>query len=396
MNKPTTKLLDNLAYGLVALFALDRLFKLAAVIHFFRRTPPPDPQPWPSVTLLQPITRGASSLATNLHTRATLDYPANVQHLLICDTHDHATQATCRTHLNKFPALHAEIILANPNSMPLATKIEKLNAALPHATGDILCFVDDDIALRPKALQILSSHLLQPQTGAVFGLACYTNWHTTWSSLMTLFVNSNACLSYIPLTYLTDPFTITGHCFALRRTTFQAAGGLDGLNDRVDDDHELVRRVRRLDLRCVQTPLIYDVNNDLDSLQAYAIQMKRWFIFPRQAMLPFLTPKEQLVSLLSSICHLLPSLIALLALVFQRQSAIRALGISLGLLGTVHALCEVRYLKRPTPLSRWPLLAIVALFTPLHILAVLLSNNQIEWRGQRVLILKGGKMEVIP
>ena len=46
----------------VVLFCLDRLLKLAAVVHFFRRRRPAAPPFWPSVTLLQPITRGAHGL----------------------------------------------------------------------------------------------------------------------------------------------------------------------------------------------------------------------------------------------------------------------------------------------------------------------------------------------
>jgi ceramide glucosyltransferase len=53
------------------------------------------------------------------------------------------------------------------------------------------------------AARILIPFLYQPQVGAVFGLACYTNWRALWSSLMSGFVNANALLSYIPISYLT-------------------------------------------------------------------------------------------------------------------------------------------------------------------------------------------------
>jgi len=58
-------------------------------------------------------------------------------------------------------------------------------------------------------------------------------------------------------------------------------------------------------------------------------------------------------------------------------------------------LCEACYLKRRTPLRRWPLLPIVALITPLQVLWSLLSNEEIEWRGQRLRIRRGGHMEVL-
>ena len=245
------------------------------------------------------------------------------------------------------------------------------------------------------AARLIIPYLYQPGAGAVFGLACYTNWRTLWSSLMSMFVNANALLSYIPITYLTAPYTITGHCFALRREVFQAAGGFDGLERRIDDDHDLARRVRQQNLRCIQTPMIYDVDNDFDSLQAYNTQVKRWFIFPRQAMLPYLTPWEQATSFIGSVSNLLPGLLVLLALVTRKRSALRALGMCMGLFGAVYALCQLHYLKRHMPLKRWLLLPVVAFITPFQVLAALFSNEEIEWRGQRLRIRRGGKMEVV-
>lgn len=80
MNRRLPRLLDGVAYGLCILFGLDRVLKHLAVWHFFRRPQPEQPSAWPTVTLLQPITRGASNLATSLRTRARLDYPATIQH----------------------------------------------------------------------------------------------------------------------------------------------------------------------------------------------------------------------------------------------------------------------------------------------------------------------------
>ena len=37
----------------------------------------------------------------------------------------------------------------------------------------------------------------------------------------------------------------TGHCFALSRETFADVGGFTDLERRVDDDHEIARRVRK-------------------------------------------------------------------------------------------------------------------------------------------------------
>lgn len=396
MNRSRLSLLDLLAYGLGLLFALDRLLKLAAVVHFFRRPAPPPPETWPTVTLLQPITRGAGGLGAALQARTRLVYPGAIQHLFICDAGDSESQEIVRACLGEFPMLRAEVVLVEAVRAAVASKIGKLQAALPKASGEVLCFMDDDVSPRPDALRLLIPYLYQPHVGAAFGLPCYTNWRTAWSSLMSGLVNANMLLSFVALTYLCDPFRITGHIVAFRRGSFMDVGGLDGLEQHIDDDFELARHLHVRGLRSVQTPLVYDIDNELLSPAAYAAQLKRWFVLPRQAMMPSLSPWQRLVATLTSVALPLPSIVGLLALLTRSRSALIALGSSLGIFGIVYAIGETRYLKGRTPLSRRPLLVLVALLTPLQIARALLSNDVIEWRGQQLRVYRDGTVEVKP
>jgi ceramide glucosyltransferase len=393
-----TRALDYTAGALEAFFLIDRLLKLWAVVRFFRHAPAAPPARWPTVTLIQPITRGSSHLRENLRMRARLEYPELVQHVMVCDECDAAAQEACRELFAEERAVQGKVVLVSAEGVPgmaVASKTAKLQAALPSATGEVLCFVDDDIGLRPQTLRLLVRDLMRPGVGATFGLACYRSWETIWSSLMSLFVNANALPTYIPATFLTEPFTITGHCFALRRETLAAVGEFAAMEARIDDDHDLAQRLRQRGLRLVQTPMIYDVWNDLGSWRAYAVQMKRWFVFPRQALLPCLTPRDRSVTLLGSLGNLVPPLLAMLGIASGRMSAWRALGISLTLSGGIQLLCEVAYLRRRTPALRWLLLPVVQVFAPVHIVHALISNSEIEWRGQRMRIKPGGSFEVV-
>jgi ceramide glucosyltransferase len=389
------KKLDRWVIILATLFCLDRLLKAVAVALFFRRPPPAAPATWPSVTLLQPITRGVHDLAHNLERRLQLDYPAPIQQLLICDRDDAASQALCQAVRSRHPQADIQLVIVAAKTGDLASKIEKLRAALPQARGEVLCFVDDDVAPRPAALRQLIAYLGEPQAGATFGLACYTNWRTFWSSVMSGFVNANALLSYIPVTYLAEPFTITGHCFALRREIFEAVGGLEDMAGRIDDDHELARRLRRHGLRCIQTPMIYDVDNDLPTLTAYLAQMQRWFVFPRLLMAPYLSRREQIVTALGSAGTLLPSLIALLALWSRSRRALRGFAAMLGAFAAVYLAGERRYLGRAAPLGRLAALAVAAVVAPLQIVWGLSAGREVRWRGQRLRIRRGGIVEVL-
>ena len=277
---------------------------------------------------------------------------------------------------------------------PIATKVEKLNAALPHATGEILAFVDDDILLRPYAVDQLVRYLQNRRAGAVFGLAVYTNWSNIPSSLLSAFVNANALLSYVPLTYLADPYTITGHFYALRREVFAAVGGLDGMDGRFDDDHELARRVARYGLRNVQTPVIYDVDNRLSSFDGYTNQMRRWFIIPRQTMAPFLTPYQQFASLLGSAGSLIPPLLGLLTIL--GGAILAPFTVTMALYAAVYAWCARACLARTTPPIRWPWILLSALIAPIQALAGLLGGTDFHWRGQHIRLHPGGRYDILP
>lgn len=388
----------NLACILATIFALDRLLKLLAVVSFFRRSRPAAPEQWPTVTLLQPITRGASNLLEALRARARLEYPASIQHLLICDAQDTESQAVVAAYLDEFPGLCAELILVEPENKAIGTvarKLDKLQAALPRASGAVLCFVDDDVILRPDSLNMLVPYLFAPEVGVAFGLPCFTNWQTIWSSLISMLINAHMLLSFVSLTFLTAPIRINGHVFAFRREVFERVGGFDGLEGQIDDEFSIPQRLRAYGLRAVQTQLIYGIDNALDSARAYNRQFKRWFVMPRQAMMPALTLRQKLIAGSVSFALPLPGMVALLALWMRRRSAWLALVSSLSVFAAVYALCERRYLQRPMPLRRWLLLPVVAMWTPLHIVWTMLHGNEVEWRGQRLLLRRDGTAEIV-
>lgn len=386
---------ERLAWWLAALFAADRAVKLLALEHRFRRNVPPEPAQWPTVSLLQPITRGAGDLARNLRARALMRYPGVMQHLFICDAADAQAQATCNALLLDFPALHG-VVITVPSATGVAAKITKLRMALPQATSDVLCCMDDDVAPYPDTLTRLIPYLALPRAGAAFGLPCFTNWDTPWASLLSGFANANMPLSFVALAYLTDPFRITGQVAAFPRATFAAVGGLEGLDAQLDDDFALAQRLAAHGLRAVQAPVVYAIDNPLPTARAFQRQLRRWFVLPRQAMLPHLNLWQQCVAALTGGPVLLvPGILAALALPQGGRGARRALAACLAVFGAAYALTERRYLRGRIPWRRWPLLGVVAVVTPLHAALTLLGRDEIEWRGQRLRVRRDGTFTVI-
>lgn len=385
---------EALALGALLLYAADRAVKVALIQRFFARPLPPAPMKWPSVSLIQPVTRGATNLSANLTARFAQDYPGTLEHIVVCDSADTESQEVCRAALPsaRFCSIPPDI----PDSV-VATKVGKMTAGAGVATGDVIVFLDDDIGLPPDAIQVLVRYLLAPGIGAGFGLACQRSWENDPSSLLSAFVNANALTGYIPLAECIEPYTVTGHWFGMTRETFTSVGGMDGFAGRFDDDHEFARRVRKAGKRIVQTPVIYDVSNHLPTWRNYFKQMRRWFVIPKQGMLPHLTPRENAWTTLLSVGNLLPTIAALLTLFAPSLLTLASVAVIFVLFIVTYFSLEGRYLPRRTPLHRLPLLPLVAFLIPAQILAQLLIPGEvIEWRGQRMRVLRGGRTEILP
>ena len=378
---------------LAVLYILDRAWKMIAIFHFFRSQPPPEPGKLPSLSLIQPVTASPNDLRAVLSLRAQLHYPGRLEQVIVCDEQDADSQAVCREVMERFPAWKPRLALAK-SADGVAMKSVKQITGVEFATGDFLCFVDDDILLREDTLAVMARHLLPAEVGAVFGIACYTNWRSLWGGLMSAFVNANALLNYIPMSYVTQPYTITGHLYALKRSDFDAIGGLRGMEERMDDDHELARRVAQAGLLNRQTPALYNVDNELPSLRAFLDQMKRWFVFPREMMMPGVSLRQQVATYLVSLPNLFPGLALLLA-VWSGPAAWLTGAACLALFYAVYFLTERFILKESTPGWGWLLLAPVALVLPFQILFLLFSDNVILWRGKRYRVQRGGRYEIV-
>lgn len=378
---------------LTTLYLLDRFVKGGLVARFFARSKAAlTAGDAPSVALIQPVTRGATNLRANLAARVALDYPGTVRHLVVCDAGDVESQTLCRAAM---PG--CEMILAEPDlpDAPLATKVGKMGAGVARlGDADVVCFVDDDILLPADALTTLVAPLYEAvPAGATFGLACQMSWDTPWESLMSGFVNANALTGYVPLVFFTPPYTVTGHVFALRRNVFERTGGMNGLEKRFDDDHEIARRVRALGLPLRQTSLVYGVANALPTFAAYRKQMRRWFVMPKQAMAPYLTRKEQIVTTLLSLGNLIPPVLFLCALFAPGRETVSAAVLAFAAFLISYLWLENRYLPARTPYRGLVGLPVVAFLTPIHVLiALLLPDNRITWRGRTYRAKRGGEL----
>jgi ceramide glucosyltransferase len=386
--------MDVISLFLLLLYTLLRSLKSILIVHFFNK--PLCNQPaladLPSFSLLQPISHSVRHLREHLLSRIGQDYP--LSHFWICDEADKISLQICRELSDEFPEKDIRlIILPGSEKIQTSSKIHKIQVALPFVATEIIGFIDDDIELLPGSLLRLVQGL-EAGVGAAFGLPAAVSWGNTWSAAMSTFVNAQALPHYVPLTYFLEPYTITGHLYALRKTDFDRAGGFDNMENRLDDDHELARRLHAINLKIRQLPLVYKVSNEFGNFRDFFRQLKRWFVFPRQMMSPFLTDRQKILSLLLDLDILLPAFLSLLLLV--RPNRFNLLCVTLTAIVSLLGFGLNLFYLKTFSWKAWFWLLPVTFLLPFYLVWVyVLGGKEIVWRGQRLRIHKGGEFEVL-
>lgn len=387
------RLLDLLAAGLCALQAL----RITLVFRFFQRarTPSPvKPETLPLVSVLQPILSGDNHLAACLehNLRIKSDYP--LEFIWLIDDNDPQAHSICRQLLARNPQARVQLVsLPNPPE-DQSPKMVKLIEGAAIAQGEIICVLDDDTMLPDNGLAACLPALERAEVGLAFGLPYYTSFSNIWSSFVAGFVNSNSLVTYLPYTFFSQPFSINGMFFALKRSTLEQIGGFTGLESMLADDFAIAQRVRAHGLQLAQTPLLHAIHTTIPDGRSYFNLIQRWFIFPRESLLRHLSWREQgLLYLLVVLPTLGPLLLALAALWSRSARA----WLALFLLGDLSAFLVYnrRLLKGATSWRHIWLIPLLKLLLPVQLLVALCSPQRIRWRGHLIEVEKGGGFRII-
>jgi len=382
--------LVSMGYALVAMGLLcERLLKWWLVIRFFQRSVPALTTP-PRISILQPILSGDPTMAACLDHNVRHASPQVEFHWLV-DEQDLPGQAICRALMVRHPQVSIHLRLLPPAPQGHNPKMFKLIAALPAAAGDLIVVLDDDTMLPTDGVASALPSLDLPGAGLVFGLPYQVDFSNLWSRLIAYFVNSNSLLTYLPYLALSEPFTINGMFYLLRRNTLDALGGFTGLERTLADDFAVAQWVRQGGYRLVQSPLCHAVSNHVAGPAAYWRLITRWLTFPRESLLRHLSWRE--VALLYG-NTLIPTFapLVLLGLAVGQQRWLPALigGGYLLLNWVLFLVLDRRYLGGRSPL-RWSwLVPVTQLLLPVQLLVIMLLPQRINWRGHVMQVERGG------
>ena len=150
--------------GALGILAVIAIYPLSLILRAPRKTvSPPDPQDWPTVTIITAARNSAALLPAKLENFRALNYPPERLSLLIAS--DGSTDETCDIVRQ---ATDPRIQLAEQTEWK--GKAAVLNLAVEQTDAELLLFSDVDAMLAPDAVRKLARHFADPHVGGVCGL----------------------------------------------------------------------------------------------------------------------------------------------------------------------------------------------------------------------------------
>ena len=372
----------------------ERIIKHVLVIRFFCRPTPLESTPVKLVSILQPILSGDPSLLRGLEQNLCIKTRYPLEFLWLVDEDDIEAQNICHGLLEQHPEKQARLILLPLPETHQNPKMVKLIAGARQAQGDVVCVLDDDTRLPDQGLEMCLPHLDLPGVGLAFGLPYYVSFYNFWSQLVAYFVNSHSLMNYVPYAMLTQPVTINGMFYAIRRDVLDVIGGFIGLENILADDFAIAQRMREHGYRLAQTPLRHAISTWVSDPLSYFNLIQRWFIFPRESMMRHLKKREQFtfysIAVLPAFFPWLAVIITLLSPAFWP--------VTLGYFVYNYFIfvhINLAYLNDASPWLLSYQVILISLLLPFQILAALIAPQRIIWRGHTLKAEPGGSFRFI-
>lgn len=386
--------MKTLLIGLLLLIFSERIIKHLLVIRFFRLAHPKETSSVTLISILQPILSGDPTMPAGLEQNLSMETHYPLEFLWLADEDDEEAKRICRGFIERYPEKRLRLILVPPPGDRQNPKMVKLIAGAREAQGDILCVLDDDTRLPNFSLEICLPYLNQPRVGLAFGLPYYVSFHNIWSSLVAYFVNSHSLMSYVPYAMLTQPFTINGMFYAIRRNVLDNVGGFEGLENILADDFAIAHRMRERGYLLAQTPVRHSISTWVGSARSYFNLIHRWFTFPRESIMHYLKGRERVIFYMFALIPIFfPGLALIVAILSPSLWLMTLLYFAYDYFIFAHL--NLVYLNNASPWAQSYLVILIALFSPLQVLTALLAPQRVIWRGNMMQAEPGGSFRFI-
>jgi len=218
---------------------------------------------WPPVTVLKPVHGLEKNQRENLRSTCIQDYPEFQVVFSVQDPDDPAIPLLKEIQQEfgvERVALAIENCQAGTNG-----KINNMIGGLRHARYDLLVISDSDVLLKPDYLKTIVSPLSDPRVGCSCTLYKAAGARAWFERMELLTLNADFMANVLFAHISGASKFCLGASAALRRSTLEQVGGLEGLSDYLVEDYEMGRRIWLLGKKIAIVPYFVDTIVDLKS-----------------------------------------------------------------------------------------------------------------------------------
>ena len=339
----------------------------------------------PPLSLLKPLHGLDRELEENLRSFCLQDYPSFEILYSVREANDPAV-AVVRRLEKRFPLIPMRLlVLGEPRY--LNAKVHGLEAMAEAAAHELVIVTDSDVRVSPDYLRRVVAPLTDPKVGMVTCISRGAAGRSLWSHLEALSMNTHFMPGILTAWVLIGIEFSLGPTMVIRKKTVEDLGGFKILGDYLADDFVLGETVAQSGKSVVLAGTVPDHLVCNESLAASLRHRLRWERSSRRSR-----PAGYVGQLFM---HTFP--LALLTWVAAPSGSFVALALVLGSLSMRWLLAWVtcRGVLHDRDYGRhWWLLPIQDLLS-FAIWCWAFFGREIEWRGARFRVLRGGKLEKV-
>jgi ceramide glucosyltransferase len=355
--------------------------QLAALRRHLSR-PPRTPAAFPPISVLKPLCGIDDDLWSNLESFAALDYPDYEVVLGVRDRADLAWNVAAAAAAH-WPGRFRTVL--QRGEAGLNPKVNQLIGLAAAARHDVLLVSDSNVRAPAGYLRDVAAHLADPGVGLVTHPVAGVGEATLGAALDNLHSAASVGPATIAAKWLSGRDVVVGKSMAFRRRDLEALGGFESVKDVLAEDYVLgVNVSRRLGKRvAIGSMAILNVNarrSGRDFLSRYG----RWCVMQRKIAGTPVYGSQFLLYPLPFAAAALASDPGALTLAL----AVLAVGSKAALDGvTARTLRGSGFGARVLLLSPLKDLLFLAAFLRSFL------ENTVEWRGNRLRVLSGSRLE---
>jgi len=237
-----------------------------------RRTPKPDEERLPTVSILVPVKNEEKVVGRLLRVLVDMDYPEQKKEIIVID--DDSTDKTveiCRRYVERYPNLIRLVLKPTSNR-----KASALNYGLRYAKGEIVATFDADNVPEPDALMRAAEYFEDPSTAAVQGRICSINAD---QNMLTKFISYEEAVRYEVYMRGKDSLglfvDLAGTCQFIRRSVLERVGGWD--EESLCEDMEMSFRLTENDCNIRYASEIRSWQENPANVTQLIRQRTRWY-----------------------------------------------------------------------------------------------------------------------